>query len=172
MTPQAFREDITRSRLLLEELSGTPVLGYRAPGFSSTAHIPWFFNEVAASGYLYDSSVFPAHRGHGGNPNSELGPHMLEDEMLIELPARGPILAADSPATRRGRRKRVLVAGGGIGGLCCAYELMERGHDVTVLEASGRTGGHVRTMHDPLPDGLYADVGAEHFTKPGYEQYW
>jgi monoamine oxidase len=68
--------------------------------------------------------------------------------------------------------KRVIVAGAGIGGLCCAYELMERGHDVTVLEASGRPGGHVRTIHDPLPDGLYADVGAEHFTRPGYEQYW
>jgi len=77
--------------------------------------------------------------------------------------------AADPP---RGRRKKVLVAGGGIGGLCAAFELMERGHDVTVLEASGRTGGHIRTIHDPLPDGLYADVGAEHFTRPGYEELW
>lgn len=49
---------------------------------------------------------------------------------------------------------------------------MERGHDVTVLEASGRPGGHVKTIHDPLPDGLYADVGAEHFTRPGYDQFW
>jgi monoamine oxidase len=50
---------------------------------------------------------------------------------------------------------------------------MERGHEVTVLEAAGRTGGHVKTIRDPLPDGLYADVGAEHFTaKPGYSQYW
>jgi monoamine oxidase len=70
------------------------------------------------------------------------------------------------------RPKRVVVAGGGIGGLCCAFELMERGHDVTLLEAAGHTGGHVRTIHDPLADGLYADVGAEHFTKPGYDQYW
>jgi monoamine oxidase len=69
-------------------------------------------------------------------------------------------------------RKKVIVAGGGIAGLCCAYELMERGHEVTVLEASRRTGGHVKTIRDPLPDGLYADVGAEHFTKPGYTQYW
>jgi monoamine oxidase len=49
---------------------------------------------------------------------------------------------------------------------------MERGHDVTVLEASRRTGGHVKTIRAPLPDGLYADVGAEHFTKPGYHEYW
>jgi monoamine oxidase len=85
------------------------------------------------------------------------------------LVAPGP-LAAARPAWKPA--KRVIVAGGGIGGLCCAYELMERGHDVTVLEASGRPGGHVRTVHDPLPDGLYADVGAEHFTRPGYDQYW
>jgi monoamine oxidase len=84
--------------------------------------------------------------------------------------ARPAALSAAPPAG--GRAKRVIVAGAGIGGLCCAYELMERGHDVTVLEAAGRTGGHVRTLHDPLADGLYADVGAEHFTRPGYEQYW
>ena len=51
------------------------------------------------------------------------------------------------------------------------FELMERGHDVTVLEGSRRTGGHVKTIRDPLPDGLYADVGAEHFTNPGYDDY-
>ena len=66
---------------------------------------------------------------------------------------------------------RVIVAGGGIAGLSTAYELMKRGHDVTVLEASRRAGGHVRTMHKPLDDGLYADIGAEQCTKPGYEIY-
>ena len=44
--------------------------------------------------------------------------------------------------------------------------------DVTVLEASGRPGGHVRTSHDPFADGLYADLGAEHFYYPGYTEYW
>lgn len=67
------------------------------------------------------------------------------------------------------RRKRIIVAGGGIGGLCCAYELNKSGHDVTVLEAAPRAGGHVRTAHDPFPNGLYADLGAEQSTKPGYE---
>ncbi|MBI5800084.1 MAG: FAD-dependent oxidoreductase [Verrucomicrobia bacterium] len=68
-------------------------------------------------------------------------------------------------------KKKVIVIGGGIGGLSCAYDLMERGHDVTVLEASKRSGGHVKTIYDPLPDGLYADVGAEQFCNPGYEAY-
>jgi monoamine oxidase len=70
------------------------------------------------------------------------------------------------------RQKKIVIAGGGIGGLCCGWELLRRGHDVTVLEASGRTGGHVFTFREGLDDGLYADGGAEHFTQPGYERYW
>lgn len=77
----------------------------------------------------------------------------------------GPLLAARAP-------KRVVIAGAGIGGLSCAWELVRRGHDVVVLEAAGRTGGHVFTYRGDLPDGLYVDAGAEHFTQPGYERYW
>lgn len=87
MTRSDFREDVQRSKLLLEDISGTRVLGYRAPGFSSTKAIPWFFDELCASGYLYDSSVFPARRAHGGNPDSPLGPHYVAEGSLIELPA-------------------------------------------------------------------------------------
>ena len=74
--------------------------------------------------------------------------------------------------TQAARPKRVIVAGAGLAGLCCAYELMQRGHEVTVLEASGQTGGHVRTIRAGLADGLYVDAGAQHFTKPGYDLYW
>jgi monoamine oxidase len=84
----------------------------------------------------------------------------------------GVALANSQVGQSAGAKKTVLVIGGGIAGLSCAYELMRRGHNVTVLEASGRTGGHVRTSHDPFADGLYADLGAEHFYYPGYTEYW
>src|SRR6185312_17250518 len=66
--------------------------------------------------------------------------------------------------------KRVVIGGAGITGLCCGYELMKAGIDVTILEASGRYSGHVFTGSDGLSDGLYADFGADHITKPGYER--
>jgi monoamine oxidase len=69
-------------------------------------------------------------------------------------------------------KKKVIVAGAGITGLCCAYELMKAGHEVVVLEAAGRYGGHVYTGREGLSEGLYADFGADHITKPGYERFF
>ncbi|MFM9074833.1 MAG: flavin monoamine oxidase family protein, partial [Bacteroidota bacterium] len=85
--------------------------------------------------------------------------------------AASPGTNSHSPGTP-GRRKKVIVGGAGLAGLCCAYELMKRGHEVTVLEASGRHGGHVMTVRDGLSDGLYGDFGQEHITRPGYTRYW
>jgi monoamine oxidase len=82
------------------------------------------------------------------------------------------VLATGSAAARPRVAKKVIVVGAGIAGLSCGYDLMRRGHEVVVLEASGRPGGHVRTVHDPLAENFNADVGAEHFYYPGYNTYW
>ena len=88
MSREEFGADAKKSRELLEDISGTPVRGYRAAGFSVTHQAPWFFEELAKAGYYYDSSVFPAARSHGGMVNGRRTPYevMLSDERLLEFP--------------------------------------------------------------------------------------
>jgi monoamine oxidase len=97
---------------------------------------------------------------------------MMTRRHFFSNAATATVLLTQAERGRAKNAKKVVVAGGGIAGLCCAYELKRRGHDVTVLEASNRIGGHVKTVRADLPDGLYVDAGAEQFTKPGYDQYW
>src|SRR5262245_47980048 len=63
--------------------------------------------------------------------------------------------------TRSGATQRVIVIGGGLAGLCAAYELQALGHSVTVLEAQMRPGGRVRTVREPFAPGVYVEAGAE-----------
>lgn len=79
-------------------------------------------------------------------------------------------LAKAAPSAARSKPKRVVIGGAGISGLCCGYELMRAGCDVTILDAARRYSGHVFTGRDGFSDNLYADFGADHITKPGYER--
>ncbi|MGH8169500.1 MAG: flavin monoamine oxidase family protein [Steroidobacteraceae bacterium] len=92
------------------------------------------------------------------------GASVIDSGMTAAEAAAKPTAAAHS------KHRRVVVGGAGIAGLCCGYELMKAGFEVTILEASGRYGGHVFTGRDGLSDGLYADFGADHITRPGYER--
>ncbi len=82
-----FYEDVRHARLLLEDIAGVPVSGYRAPGFSTTEDTPWFFDTLAEAGYRYDSSVFPAARGHGGMRDGRRDPHRIGNgDGILEVP--------------------------------------------------------------------------------------
>ncbi|HUI85034.1 MAG TPA: XrtA system polysaccharide deacetylase [Candidatus Binatia bacterium] len=84
---EEFRQDVRRARLLLEDITSVPVIGYRAPGFSTTEATPWFFDVLAEAGYRYDSSVFPAARGHGGMREGRREPHRVGNgDGILELP--------------------------------------------------------------------------------------
>lgn len=90
-----FLEDIQKAKVILEDIIGQPVNGYRAPGFSITKDTPWAFDSLAQAGYQYDSSVFPASRGHGGIKGAEMRPYKLATHNgdLIEFPVTvAPVL--------------------------------------------------------------------------------
>jgi polysaccharide deacetylase family protein (PEP-CTERM system associated) len=88
MTPGQFVADASKSKRILEDVSGSPVLGYRSSGFSVTTETPWFFEKLTEAGYDYDSSVFPAPRGHGGIATKQYAPYRVSDDRngLIEFP--------------------------------------------------------------------------------------
>ncbi|MBA6438704.1 protoporphyrinogen oxidase [Streptomyces sp. GMR22] len=64
--------------------------------------------------------------------------------------------AANTPGA--GRTGHVVVIGGGIAGLAAAHRLLDGGARVTVLEASGRLGGKLRSGEI---EGVPVDLGAE-----------
>ncbi len=85
----------------------------------------------------------------------------------LALPGLARALAPPPPAPAAGDHraaKSVIVVGAGLAGLAAAYELVARGHTVTVLEATGRPGGRVQSLREPFADGLYAEAGAVEFS--------
>lgn len=57
-----FRRDVIRSRGVLEDLSGSAVIGYRAPAHSVGPAHRWALDTLYHSGYRYSSSSYPAPR--------------------------------------------------------------------------------------------------------------
>lgn len=59
ISPQRFREETQYAMSLISDLSGQPVIGYRAPYFSITRKSLWALEILADLGFEYDSSIFP-----------------------------------------------------------------------------------------------------------------
>jgi polysaccharide deacetylase family protein (PEP-CTERM system associated) len=66
LTPDEFREDLRQTMDVVEQQSGKKVIGYRAPSFSIRPGVEWAFDVLNDLGFRYDTSLFPAPRGHGG----------------------------------------------------------------------------------------------------------
>jgi polysaccharide deacetylase family protein (PEP-CTERM system associated) len=105
LTPAQFRDSVRRSKQLLEEITGEPVVGFRAPSFSIVAGREWALDILLEEGYRYDSSLFPIRRPGYGYPMGRSDPHWIERAAgrLAEIP----------PATLRWAGLRLPAAGGG-----------------------------------------------------------
>jgi len=82
----------------------------------------------------------------------------------LALPPTGWAATTRGLLERRSYPGRVLVLGAGLAGLAAAWELVEAGHDVTILEARSRPGGRIFTLREPFTDGLYAEAGGMVFS--------
>jgi len=106
LTPDEFRAELLDSRRLLQDRSGQPVIGYRAPTFSITHQTAWALDVLADAGYRYDSSVFPIRHDRYGVPDAPARVHRAvgpQGGTVLEIP----------PLTLRLLGTNLPVGGGG-----------------------------------------------------------
>lgn len=103
MTAGEFRNDLRKSREIIENAGSVSISGYRAPSFSIDARTPWAHQILAEEGYAYSSSVAPVRHDHYGWPQApRFAFRPLADSDLLELPVTTARLGG-----------RTLAAGGG-----------------------------------------------------------
>jgi len=83
--PESFFADIQVAKLILEDLAGYEVKGYRAPSFSIGEKNLWAFECLERAGYRYSSSIYPIRHDHYGMPNAPRHAHKIGN--LLEVPA-------------------------------------------------------------------------------------
>jgi len=104
-TPTQFREDVRRSKQILEDLICRQVMGYRAPSFSITSQTEWAIPVLIEEGYRYDSSIYNRFRSSQGSTVTRAGTYQLKTEA-------GTIWEV-SPSTMNACGLQLPVAGGG-----------------------------------------------------------
>ncbi len=104
-TPATFREDVLRSKDALEQATGAPVVGFRAPTFSIVRQTLWAIDVLAELGMKYDSSIYPVRHDRYGIPDAPRWPFSAKGQThsLLEIP----------PATWRILGANLAVGGGG-----------------------------------------------------------
>lgn len=86
--PAEFREDLKRSRDVLQDNIGVAVTSYRAPSFSITERSLWALEVLVEEGFRIDSSIFPVYHDRYGIAGARPDIHVLETSSgsLTEFP--------------------------------------------------------------------------------------
>ncbi len=104
-TQAQFREDVRKTKAILEDIAGKTVFGYRAPSFSITSDTMWALTILVEEGYAYDSSIFPVLHNSYGVTGANPHVHQLTT-------SEGPIWEVP-PTTVKVAGLRLPAAGGG-----------------------------------------------------------
>jgi len=86
---EEFYEETRRAKQLLEDLTGSAVLGYRAASYSIVRRSLWALDVLVDLGFCYDSSIFPVRHDRYGIPDAERSPHRLSTpggKVIVEWP--------------------------------------------------------------------------------------
>jgi polysaccharide deacetylase family protein (PEP-CTERM system associated) len=82
----AFKEDVVATKALLEDVSGRPVIGYRAASYSIGAGNLWALEVLKETGHRYSSSIFPIRHDLYGMPDAPRFAFQPFDDDFYEFP--------------------------------------------------------------------------------------
>lgn len=85
-TPEQFRVDVTKTKNILEDISGTEVKGYRAASYSIGTDNLWAIDVLAETGHKYSSSIYPIKHDLYGMPEAPRFSFHHEKSGLLEIP--------------------------------------------------------------------------------------
>ena len=85
-TPEEFRDDVRKTKRILEEAGSCSVVGYRAASFSIGPNNQWAFDILEHEGYKYSSSIYPISHDHYGTIEAPRFPFHPTQGELLELP--------------------------------------------------------------------------------------
>lgn len=86
LTHQQFRKEVRDSKKILEDITSTPVICYRAPFFSITSKSLWALEILAEEGYTIDCSISPIKTWRYGISNCPDEIFRIKEANLIEFP--------------------------------------------------------------------------------------
>ncbi|GAB4139630.1 MAG: DUF3473 domain-containing protein [Sphingomonadales bacterium] len=86
LDPKSFAADLARTKAILEDCAGQPVIGYRAPSFSIGENNAWALDVLADQGYAYSSSIYPIRHDHYGMPSAPRFAFRHGADGMIEIP--------------------------------------------------------------------------------------
>ena len=164
-TPDEFREDVSKTKRILEDVGGVEVRGYRAATFSIGSNNLWAFDILAQEGYRYSSSINPVHHDNYGMPNAP---------RFAFLPSQNATLEEYPISTVRLFGHNIPCAGGGYFRLL-PYWLIRR--------AITRVNNHDRwpfifyfhpweiDVEQPRPEGVSAKSKFRHYTNLGKMEF-
>ncbi|HJS21869.1 MAG TPA: XrtA system polysaccharide deacetylase [Steroidobacteraceae bacterium] len=81
-----FREDVTRTKAMLEDLGGVAVNGYRATSYSIGSRNLWALDELQRAGYRYSSSIYPIRHDLYGMPDAPRFAFRTRPGAILEIP--------------------------------------------------------------------------------------
>ncbi|QIB67532.1 DUF3473 domain-containing protein [Kineobactrum salinum] len=158
--PEAFREDVSRTKSVLEDIGGVAVSGYRAASYSIGAGNLWALDVLADAGYVYSSSIAPIRHDLYGMPEAPRFAFAAAGGRLTEIPVTTLTLAG----------RNINCGGGGW------FRLFPYGFSRWALRRINRTEGESGLFYfhpweidpqQPRPEGLPARTRFRHYLNLG-----